>query len=277
MSSGSAHMWTEATLSGLISRTSQTRGTKWFAPIPKEEHRNTTIPQPWSSSLALLVKYVWHIKIIVQTEGLTVAQSRPGRCLDHLVGGATARESGMCRGGKETTPGNGTVGNHLHISGHGRFWTAFVPLHFYQWNKLLRVEMSRWYIVIWLESHIRLVCSQALCIIYHSKSLKLVWRVILPPILQMRKQVQGAYASNQVCYISTLALSHHWRQSQITAQNRILNFLPHVILTYFLHTSDIPGIYFWCRPDYCSNVGFQEMVHFTCKHVTGAMVLLPQC
>lgn len=78
-------------LSGLISRTSQPEEPSGSHSIPKEEHRNTTIPQPWSSSLALLVKYVWHIKIIVQTDGLTVAQSRPGRCLDHSVGGATAR------------------------------------------------------------------------------------------------------------------------------------------------------------------------------------------
>lgn len=95
------------------------------------------------------------------------------------------------------------------------------------------------------------------------KSLKLVWRVILPPILQMRKQVQGAYASNQVCYISTLALSHHWRQSQITAQNRILNFLPRC---HFLHiisyTLLIYQEYISDGWRHCSNVGFQEMVHF---------------
>lgn len=121
-------------LSGLISRTSQPEEPSGWHTIPKEEHRNTTIPQPWSSFLALLVKYVWHIKIIVQTEGLTVAQSRPGRCLDHSVGGATARRIRNAPGvGIETTPGNGTGGNHLHISGHGRFWNficspAFLPV-----------------------------------------------------------------------------------------------------------------------------------------------------
>ena len=159
----------------------------------------------------------------------------------------------------------------------GASGTAFVPLHFYQWNKLLRVEMSRWYVVIWLESHIRLVCSQALCIIYHSRSLKPVWRVILPPILQMRKQVQGAYASNQVCYISTLALSHHWSQSQITAQNRILNYL---LQCNFLHISYMLLIY----QEYISD-GLMALQKwwlprngaFSIWELIGAMVLLPQC
>lgn len=92
---------------------------------PKEEHINITIPQPWSSFLAPLVKYAWHIKIIVQTEGLTVAQSRPGRCLNHSVGGATARRIRNVPGvGIETTPGNGTVGNNSHIPRHGRFWNC---------------------------------------------------------------------------------------------------------------------------------------------------------
>jgi len=68
---------------------------------PEEKHTHITIPQPWSSFLALLIKYVWHIKIIVQTEGLTVAQSRPGECLNHSVGGVTARGGQQCaRGGK---------------------------------------------------------------------------------------------------------------------------------------------------------------------------------
>lgn len=156
--------------------------------------------------------------------------------------------------------------------------TSFVPLHFYQWNKLLRVETSRWYVVIWLESHIRLVCSQALCIIYHSRSLKPVWRAILPPILQMRKQVQGAYASNQVCYISTLALSHHWSQSQITAQNRTLNYLlrchvlhiSYTLLIYQEYISDgLMALQKWWLP---RNGAFSIW-----EHVRGAMVLLPQC
>lgn len=88
---------------------------------PEEKNTHITIPQPWSSFLALLIKYVWHIKIIVQTEGLTVAQSRPGKCLNHSVGGVTARGISNVPGvGRETTPGNGTVGNNLHILGHER-------------------------------------------------------------------------------------------------------------------------------------------------------------
>lgn len=100
-----------------------TRGTKWFALNPKGGAQKHHYSSTWSSSLAL-VKYVaMAIKIIVQTDGLTVAQSR--RCLDHSVGGAITGESGMCRGGNGNYPGNGTVGNHLHISGHGGSGTAF--------------------------------------------------------------------------------------------------------------------------------------------------------
>lgn len=133
-SSGLAHMWTEATSLVSLARHANQRNWMILTQAPKEEHRNTTLPQPRSSFLALLVKYAWHIKIIVQTEGLTVAQSRPGRCLDHSVGGATARRIWNVPGvGIETTPGNGTVGNNLHISGHGRFWNcicspAFLPV-----------------------------------------------------------------------------------------------------------------------------------------------------
>lgn len=80
---------------------------------PKEQHMNVTIPQPWSSCLALPVKYAQYIKINVQTEGLTVAQSRPGKCLNHSVGGETARGVRNVPGaGTETTPGNGTVGSN---------------------------------------------------------------------------------------------------------------------------------------------------------------------
>lgn len=101
---------------------------------PEEKHTNITTPQPWSSFLALLIKYVWHIKIIVQTEGLTVAQSRPGKCLNHSVGGVIARGIRNVPGvGRETTPGNGNVGNNLHILGHERCFNcicslAFLPL-----------------------------------------------------------------------------------------------------------------------------------------------------
>lgn len=71
----------------------------------------------------------------MQTEGCTVAQSRPGKCLNRSVGGAPARGVRNVLGvGTETTPGNGAaVGNNLHASGHGRFWNcmcspAFPPL-----------------------------------------------------------------------------------------------------------------------------------------------------
>lgn len=154
--------------------------------------------------------------------------------------------------------------------------TAFVPLHFHQGNKLFRVERSRWYILIWLECHVRLVYSQALCISYHIRSLQPLWKVILYPILQMRKQVQGAYASNGICYISTLVLSLPWSQSQITVQNRILSSS---LQCHFLHIS-----YTHFRYQEYSSESIAQMVASKIwgafsiwKHITGEMVLLPQC
>lgn len=52
--------------------------------------------------------------------------------------------------------------------------------------------------MIWLEGSIKLVSGLALCIMYPIRSLQPVGKVILSPILQMRKQVQGGYASNGV-------------------------------------------------------------------------------
>lgn len=72
-----------------------------------------TIPQPWSSFLALLLQHAWFIKITVQTEGLAAAHSSPGKCLNQSVGGETAREVRNVPGvGTETTPGNGTAGDN---------------------------------------------------------------------------------------------------------------------------------------------------------------------
>lgn len=112
--------------SGLISKTGQPNEvTGPHTQAPEEKHTNITTPQPWSSFLALLVKYAWYIKIIVQTEGLTVAQRRPGKCLHHSVGGVTARGIRNVPGvGIETTPGNGTVGTNLYLLGHGSFWNC---------------------------------------------------------------------------------------------------------------------------------------------------------
>lgn len=42
----------------------------------------------------------------------------------------------------------------------GASGTAFVPLHFHHWNKLLRLKMSESYVMIWLESHTRLIYGQ---------------------------------------------------------------------------------------------------------------------
>lgn len=79
----------------------------------KEEHLHITIPQPWSSVLALLLQYVWFIKITVQTEGLAVVHGSPGKRLNQSVGGETAREVRNVPGvGTETTPGNGIAGNN---------------------------------------------------------------------------------------------------------------------------------------------------------------------
>lgn len=71
------------------------------------------IPPPWSSFLALLLQSAWLTKITVQTEGLAVAHSGPGKCLNQSVGGATAREVRDVPGvGAETPPGNGAAGNN---------------------------------------------------------------------------------------------------------------------------------------------------------------------
>lgn len=122
-------------LSGLISKTGQANEVTGPHTSPHmEEHMCITVPQPWSSFLALLLKYAWFIKINVETEGLAVARCSPGKCLNQSVGGETAREIRNVPGvGRETTPGNGTTGNNWHILQHGRFWNsicspAFPPL-----------------------------------------------------------------------------------------------------------------------------------------------------
>lgn len=62
--------------------------------------------------------------------GLTVAQSRPGRCLDHSVGGRDWKIK--CAGvGMETTQ-MVLWKPFAYFKGMGGSGTAFVPLHFYQ-------------------------------------------------------------------------------------------------------------------------------------------------
>lgn len=82
--------------------------------------------------MPVLLKYAWHIKIIVQTEGTTVAQSRAGKCSNHSVGGVTARGTRNVPGvGIETTPGNSTVAKqHYIFEGIGGSGTVLAPLSF---------------------------------------------------------------------------------------------------------------------------------------------------
>ena len=129
--SGLAHVWTEAT--SLVSSArhgSQMKGLV-HTQAPREKHIDITIPQPRRSFLPLLVKYARYIKIRVQTEGLTVAQSRPGSVGTAQWAARAPGESGMRQGWGRKYSGKPYCGKqrtHLR-AGWGGSGTAFVPRH----------------------------------------------------------------------------------------------------------------------------------------------------
>lgn len=75
--------------------------------------------------------YAWHIKIIAQTEGFAVAQSRPGKCLNHSAGGETAggNQEGS-RGGDRHYSRGRYCRKRDRFEGIGGSGTALAPLGF---------------------------------------------------------------------------------------------------------------------------------------------------